>query len=68
MPRWTGGAFLMTPTQHRRQAALLRKAGNLEHAKNHDNLAKLIEGRARTGVVTCGGIVYVAESPPLAPR
>lgn len=39
---------LMSPDQHRRQAALLRRAGTpkaVELAQQHDNLARLIEAR-----------------------
>jgi hypothetical protein len=37
----------MTPAQHRAQADLLRQAGNLELAHQHNMLARAIERRAR---------------------
>ena len=37
--------FLMTPDQHRRQAQLLREAGDERLARHCENLAKLIEWR-----------------------
>jgi hypothetical protein len=61
--RWAGGTFLMTPEQHRRRADQLRQS-NPELAKHHDQLAKAIEGRMRTGLVTFGRQPYI-ESPPL---
>lgn len=42
-------AFLMTPAQHRAQAALLREAGNGQLAQQHDMLATAIERRAGVG-------------------
>jgi hypothetical protein len=39
------GRFFMTPDQHRRQAALLRKAGNGVQAKQCEMLASAIEKR-----------------------
>jgi hypothetical protein len=43
---------LMTPAQHRAQAELLRQAGKLEFANQHDMLARAIERRA--GGAGCG--------------
>jgi hypothetical protein len=47
MPRWTGGHFLRTPSWHRRRADELEPS-HPELAQDHRNVAKLIEGRART--------------------
>ena len=47
-PRRSAGAFLMTPAQHRAQAALLRKAGKAELARAHDLLADAIVSRPLT--------------------
>jgi hypothetical protein len=62
MPRWTSGHFLRTPSWHRRRADELEPS-HPELAQDHRNVAKLIEGRARTGVVT---FEYI-DSPPLSP-
>jgi hypothetical protein len=42
---WRWGPFLMSPAQHRAQAALLRHVGNEELAKQCEALATLIERR-----------------------
>jgi hypothetical protein len=39
-PRWRGGHFLWRPEQHGRRAAQLRKAGNDELAKQHENVGQ----------------------------
>jgi hypothetical protein len=79
-PRWRGGHFIWRPDQHRRQAALLEhdvatrgdrqlSAGLLlsQLAVQHRNLAKMIEARQATGVVTFSGWPPYIESPPLCP-
>jgi hypothetical protein len=48
LEHWPWGNALMTPDQHRRQAALLRQSTSprsQELAIHHDNLAKMIEHR-----------------------
>jgi hypothetical protein len=47
--------FLLTPEQHRTQAAPLRKSGDLEAlelARHADNLAKIIEARNENPVLS----------------
>lgn len=46
---WPWGNAIMSPAQHRAQAALLRQAGNEELAYQHDLLARMIEHRHKLG-------------------
>jgi hypothetical protein len=49
LDRWPWGNALMSPEQHRRQAALLRASSSTkahELAEQHDMLARAIERRA----------------------
>jgi hypothetical protein len=79
VPRWRGGTFIWSPDQHRQRADQLEHQvatrGDpgvtivplLEFARHHRNLATLIEGRQRTGVVAFGRAQAYVASPPLSP-
>jgi hypothetical protein len=41
--------FLMTAKQHRSAAAKLRAQGHAELARQHENMAKIIEARSHRG-------------------
>jgi hypothetical protein len=41
------GEFILSADEHRRQAALLRRAGNYQLAQHGENLANLIEAHLR---------------------